>query len=212
MAELAIPKEQRPLLNRIRTISEDSFNALVGLLEGKIAPSFTGTERHELEELKDLVTELYSVRAYFHMTVEQFAAATATALQETEAFHSDQVGAFKQRLQRLLTIPSVSISQKAESLKAEYEHIFSTARILTDARPVYSADLSKPPTAALIIHTLRVSYLDETSRNREIYFAMDDDDIAMLRELLDRAKSKSKSLESVFSAANIPVMNTGKRE
>jgi|SRR6266853_666896 len=213
MAELAIPKERRAALNKLRRLPESALNALVSALErsSKNLPPVEGLSPEEFEEMKDLVVELYGVRSYFHSTVPEFVADTAESLQKAESLSLDELSAFKNRLTRLLTIESLSVVQKAESLKAEYEHIFTSARLLTDARPVYGADPSNAPVAALVIHTLRVTYLDESSRPREIYFAMDGNDLAALRKILDRAETKAKSLESVFSAANVRVLNTDKK-
>jgi hypothetical protein len=100
---------------------------------------------------------------------------------------------FKSRLIKLLTIDSFGIVSKALSLKAESDHIFCTGRILTDARPVYGADPSIAPRAALILHTLRLAY-HESADLKEFYITLDDRNLKEFRDLLDRAGLKSKSL------------------
>jgi hypothetical protein len=160
----------------------------------------------EAEAVQEAVTELYRVREFFSMEVPEFVSGIAESLQETESFPVAELPAFKERLTKLLTLDSVSIATKAASLKLEFERRFCSARILTDARPVYGVDPSSRPDAVMIIHTLRISYHDDTSELREVYITMDDDDLITLRELLDRAEDKAKSLQSVFKAINVPVV------
>jgi len=203
---LKIPQEQLPALEKIRTIPEKSLLGFAAALKSSpdTVPSIPELSAEDAERIKTAVTELYSVRSYFDIEVPQFVSAVAEALQEI--LHVDHTDDFKARLTKLLTIDSMNLTVKALSLKNEYEHIFCTARILTDARPVYGEDLTSPPPAVMIIHTLRISYHDESSRLREIYLAMDSDDIKALKEILDRAEAKSKSLQGLFGAAKVRVV------
>jgi hypothetical protein len=41
---------------------------------------------------------------------------------------------------------------------------------------------------------------------RETYITMEDVDLVTLRELVDRAEEKAKSLQSLFASANVPVV------
>lgn len=208
MADLTVPKEHQPGLNKIRTIPEESLRALVSALElfPSDVPSIQGLSFDDAEEIHEAVMELYRVREFFAKEVPEFVSGIAESMQEEEAFPATELPAFKERLTRLLTMDSVSVAAKAEYLKLEYERRFCTARILTDARPIYGADPSKAPSAAMIMHTLRISYHDDTSQLREVYIAMDNDDVTTLRDLLIRAEAKAKSLESVFTAAKVKVV------
>jgi hypothetical protein len=208
LAELTIPKEHQPILGKVRTMSEESLRALVSALgtSSEDASSIQGLSSEEAEEIEQVITELYDVRSYFDMDVPKFASEIAEGLREVEFFPDNELAAFKKRLADLLTIESVNIGAKAANLKREYPSRFCTARILTDARPIYSDDPSKPPTAAMITHTLRISYHDDTSRLREVYISMDGDDIATLHQILDRAEAKAKSLEAVLGSAKLKVL------
>jgi len=169
-------------------------------------PSVQGWSTDEAEAVQEAVTELYRVREFFTMDVPEFVSGIAESLQAAEAFPSTELPGLKERLTKLLTLNSVGIATKAASLKLEYERRFCSARILSDARPVYGIDPSSRPDAVMIAHTLRISYHDDTSELREVYITMDDDDLTMLRELLDRAETKTKSLRSVFEAAHVPIV------
>ena len=209
MADLTIPKEHQPLLNQIRKLSDTTLDALVSALERSpgATSSVQGLPPDEAEALQDFVKELYSVREFFDSDVPEFALEVATALQELENFPANEVPALAGRLTRLLTIQSVAIATKATSLKAEYERRFCSARLMTDARPIYGEDPAKQPSAAIIVHTLRISYHDNTRQLREFYVAMEGDDIKSMRTLLDRAELKARSLESVFAEAKVKIVS-----
>ena len=208
MAELTIPKDHRPVLNQIRRFPEDSIQALVSALKRSPdeVPSIPGVSADEAEIIHEVVTELYRVREFFDMGVPEFASGIAAALQEVESFPIGEVAAFEERLTKILTLEAVAIETKAAVLSAEYERRFCGARILTDARPVYTDDPAKLPSAGMIMHTLRISYHDNTPQLREFYVAMNANDVRTMRALLDRADVKAKSLESVFGAAKVKIV------
>jgi hypothetical protein len=208
LVDLAVPEEERPQLNKVRTIPEGIFMAFVSALERSPSdiPSVQGMSVDEAKEIQEAVTELYRVREFFSMEVPEFVSGIADSLQEAEAFPVAELPALKERLTKLLTLKSMGIATKAASLKLEFERRFCSARILTDVRPVYGMDPSSQPDAVMIAHTLRVSYHDDSSELREVYITMDDDDLITLRELLDRAEKKTKSLRSVFETAHVPIV------
>ncbi len=208
MADLTVPKEHQPILNRIRTMPEAAVRALVAALEASpgAVPSIQGLSPEDAETIKDVLMDLYRVRGFVDMELPEFVSNIAASLQETEGFPSAEMRAFEERLTRLLNIESVSVGSRAASLKIEYDRRFCTARLMTDARPIYGADPAMAPSAVMIMHTLRISYHDDTSELREFYVAMDADDVATLRTLLNRADVKAKSLGSVFAAANVKIV------
>lgn len=210
MSGLTIPPEQLPALQKIRTMSAKSLDAFATALStSPTTAAIPDLSPDDSESIRKTLKELYNVRSYFDVELPEFVADIVDAMQGS--FPVEQANAFRDSLAKLLAINSLDVEAKAFSLKGEYEHTFCTGRILTDARPIYGIDPSDTPAAMMIIHTLRISYHDESSRLREIYIAMDGDDITALREALDRADVKSKSLKSVFTAANIRVIDSEER-
>lgn len=208
MAEFTIPKAQRPALNKLRTISDATLQEFASQLEQRpfTVPEVQGLSSNEASELKDAVAELYRVREYFDTEVPEFAAGIADSLRVVCPFPEEELAAFRQRLVKIMTVPALGVASKSESLKVEYERRFCTARILTDARPVYVQAPPAKPAAMMIAHTFRITFHDDTGELREIYITMDDDDLTTIRELVDRAELKTQSLQSVFEAANIPIV------
>jgi len=207
---LTIPPEQLPALQKIRAMSAESLESFAAALStSPRTAAIPDLSSDDSESIRKTLTELYKVRSYFDVELSKFVTDIVDALQGS--FPTEQADTFKASLTRLLAIDSLNVEAKAFSLKGEYEHAFCTARILTDARPIYGVDPSGAPAAMMIIHTLRVSYHDESSRLREIYIAMDQDDVTAMKEALDRADVKFKSLKNVFAAANIRVIDSEER-
>jgi hypothetical protein len=208
LADLTIPKDHQPILSKIRTLPEEAVMAFVTALGNfpEAVPSVRGLSTEDAEAIQEVVMELYRVREFLDMGVQEFVLDIAAALQEVEPYPAVELRTFVERLTMLLSIESVTIASKAASLKVEYERRFCSARVLTDARPIYGVDPSKMPAAGMITHTLRISYHDNTSQLREFYITMDSDNITTLREVLDRADVKAKSLESVFAAAKVRII------
>jgi hypothetical protein len=208
LAEYTIPETQRPSLDKVRLIPDSMLSELVSALERSpfTVPSVKGLSFNDASDVKDAVMELYRVREYFDEAIPSFATGIAAALREASEFSLGEVPAFEQRLERLLAITPLAVASKATILKSEYERRFCTARILTDARPIYTDGPVAPPSAMMIMHTLRATFHDDTGELREVYITMDDNDLSTLRELIDRADEKTKSLRSTFATANIVVV------
>jgi len=169
-------------------------------------PSVEGISVSDAFELREAVLELHRVREYYDEKVPEFATGIAIALQTDIGFDAAEVPAFEKRLAKLLAITPLAIAAKTQSLGAEYERRFCTARILTDARPVYIESPSSLPEAMMITHTLRITFHDDTGAMREVYVTMDDDDLITLRDLVERAEEKTKSLQSLFAIAKVQVV------
>ncbi|MGO8760115.1 MAG: hypothetical protein ACLQG3_18520 [Terracidiphilus sp.] len=208
MAEYTIPEAQQPPLNLLRTISDAAFSELASGLEQSPddLPRIDGIPEGDASSVKDAVMELYRVREFFEEDLDDFVPEIAVALREAVKFPIEETDQFQDRLKKVLSIGTLGIAAKAASLKLEFERRFCSARIVTDARPVYLGSPSKPPSAVMVTHTLRVSFHDNTSELREIYISLDDDDLITLRQLIDRAEAKAHSLRSVFDAARIKIV------
>lgn len=122
---------------------------------------------------------------------------------------SEERERFEKFLVELLNSSSLEVAGKARSLQLEDEHVFQDARIVTDIRPVFGATPKDPPGGAVIVHTLKLSYLDD-SQFKDFFLAMDARDIRILRDLLERADSKAESLRTILENAGVP--HVGVRE
>lgn len=109
---------------------------------------------------------------------------------------------FKDFLVELLSSPPLKIAGKARNLQLEDEHVFQEARIVTDIRPVFGDDSESRPVGAIIVHTLKLGYLDG-NQFKNFYISIDAKDIRVVRDLLERADTKAAGLRDVLEAAEV---------
>jgi hypothetical protein len=177
-----------------------------------VSSSVTSIPQNEVQGMVAAVVSLYAALDSSDVSIEPFVEQICKAMAESKRkdlnFDGDaDRDRFRDRLTKLLKIDSLGIASKALSLKTECDHLFCSGRILTDARPVYGADVSTAPRAALVLHTLRLAY-HEANDLREFYITFDDSDLKELRDLVGRAELKSKSLTATLKAAGIGVITT----
>ncbi|MDX6484221.1 MAG: hypothetical protein QOE95_1992, partial [Gaiellaceae bacterium] len=106
------------------------------------------------------------------------------------------------RLNKLLSVESMMVGAKSYILLFDHDRNFRSARVLTDIRPVFFDEAEKTPSAAMIIHHLKVTYL-EGDMSKDLYIAMDNKDIKRLIAVLARAEMKAKTLEPVFDGLKV---------
>lgn len=109
----------------------------------------------------------------------------------------------QRRLERLLQSgEALAVTAKALAILSDHEHPFLGARILTDVRTVFRANLADPPAGAVTIHMLGVHFHDGNS-HKDIFLALDLKDLRELRDTIDRALEKEKHLHEILSRSNI---------
>jgi len=93
-------------------------------------------------------------------------------------------------LTKLLEIGnSISSTIKAHRLLGEHEKILVGSRILTDVRMVFDDNIDSDIEYATIIHKLRLSYI-ENGETKNIFFALDINDLKHIKNSADRAIEK----------------------
>lgn len=113
-----------------------------------------------------------------------------------------------ERLSILLKTERLYYAAKANNLMYEYQNVFIQAKLASDIRPIFNIDIEKAPIAGLIIHSLHIHYkADRESEHRDIFIALDSEDLQSLKETLIRAEKKQKSLGSIFKNSGIEHIN-----
>jgi len=164
-------------------------------------PSVPSLSPEDAELVKESLDAMYAVRAYHDVSLEDFVADISEAFKFNKELATDKEPDFRKRLSRFLDIAPLRVTAKATLLHGEYEHGFCTARILTDIRPIYDNGAKGPPSGAIIMHNLKISYHEGPNGDlSEIYLAMGSDDIAELQRVLDRATDKATSLRTMLEA------------
>jgi hypothetical protein len=166
----------------------------------------------------DLVVEGLAGLAYIStsadMSLDMFVDDVLEAIANPEIKYSlqlstDQQQTLRVRLLALLNNDTITTAAKARSVFVEQQHQLCFARIVTDIRPVFGADVSSKPTAALIAHTLKIVY-HEGDATKEFFVALDSNGLDNLTGLIERAKAKEEALKRfVLGTADVKSLGTG---
>lgn len=213
MASLRVPEEDRAGLTRLLNLSSEDTQKVVSTLEGipitnalrqALAERLSTLDailQGNVNEVAEALTGLYIVLAHSNEPPSEMANDVAASLKEVgvELKFPDEA---QQRLTQLLSFDSLVVSAKAEGFMYEYENVFSSARVHTDIRPIFGLDAQEPPKAGLITHTLGLHYF-HGGQHREINIALDEIDIGIIMDALERADNKGESLKSVLEMARL---------
>lgn len=217
MPTLDIPHSQIPGLRKLATLDAAVLEALVlGLREAQpgLRPSDLVAQLNrsprafmtasDLRDTIEVVMQMAGTLGAYEVLPDQFAADVVDAMRrETTTFQEPVVGwkRFAERLAELLKTEAVGLSSRADDIQHEEPNIFTTARILTDIRPVFEVDAIRAR-GALIIHNLKITYF-HNGDYRDLYISMDNADLTLLRSVLDRAEKKSDALKAVIDKAGL---------
>jgi hypothetical protein len=217
---LKIPDRYRPGISILASMSDATFEEIVkGLkqipspardhkeLAAWVAPEAKSLGAAELNQLLDTLTSLYRLRKKHDVSPERLAndvrssASTDGAL----AVEGEKSAILENRIATVLALDSLAVvGVKAKELQLEAERMLCDARILTDLRPVFGSNVTDTPTAMIIVHTLKLGYHDTNSaQHRDMFIALDMDDIAKLKDTLQRAEDKTRTLKAKLDAAGI---------
>lgn len=150
---------------------------------------------------------LYTYRFSTESAVDQLAAdVTNVMLGHDDAdvrLPADEAQSFRDHLQDLLSIDSLSETVKAEQLAFEHANIYYHSKVVTDIRPVFGDDISAAPHACILSHNLHIHYVTKTGDHHDLVVGMDSDDFKDLQSSIDRAHRKTRSLTQLLKAADV---------
>ncbi len=104
---------------------------------------------------------------------------------------------------------SVGTAAKAGPVQTDHDRIFTGARILTDLRPVYHFDVTETPSAATVIHMLRITHRDNFEKKYDSYFALDSNDLEAMKDMIERAQKKEETLRRFMKDTGVTILNAG---
>ena len=217
-AQIRIPKHNYNGLAKLLHVSDEQLQKLFSVFEEQ-----TPTLSHEkylahviqkvdfdpddVAEMLDVMITLYSVRFSINLDIPDFVDVLCRALEDTgfEPLIPDNGdwSLFRNRLTTFLSFSqSIGIVSKSSFIFFQHTNIFQEARIFTDVRPVFDSDLEETPVGGLVVHKLKITYM-QSGEQQEIFLALGADDIRAIREVLDRAELKEKSISNFLKASSI---------
>jgi hypothetical protein len=203
---LGIPDQVRPGLQLLASLGPDQIARLLTAVR-ELKPRLQQLRyltdlRMTLGPVTDIPTDpiiqsLLSLSANQEatgMSIDSFAAGIAYS--PNLVLSDQQRPSLASALTGLLQVSSLRVTGKAWDLLTENERNYALGRIVTDIRPIF--EQTGQPTAAVIVHQLRITFADKQGKLDDLYVALDDNDIARLQEVLGRAQAKSQSLQRLL--------------
>ena len=221
MAKLNIPERYRAGVSAIRSLDEQSVQAIKTALDGTgrqesddpgavqstsgnmaitAVTSVSSVKPAEFKLIGEAIAALYGVKSSRDVSTEAFAEEICDALEsipeENLRLPQTERAQFKEKLLALLSADVFGLVTKIRELTIEHERTFCHARIVTDLRPVFGSSVEDGPRAMLVEHILRLAYHQGSEKPQDFYVALDADDLRTLRQIIDRAEAKAKTLKS----------------
>ena len=207
-----MPDEAKSLVERLGFISEEEFQALRAAF-GTAPPNLridTFSEQVKnliagmMPEIADLVGVIIGLSRSPRdesVRVEELASSVVSEILKRKGEHPDPV-LLENRLSGLLGIQSLKLWAKASNVQHQYEEIFSAARIISDIRTVFEAD-GVTPLGAMVVHNLKITSVDGHHKFHDRFLALDNADLEIMQQVLQRALDKTGSLEGIITKSRL---------
>ena len=224
MADVYVPSEMRPALVQLAALGDDAISELCSLLEANpdVLTSRQAAFEHASKLTKfgdegfsavDAVVPLLFLKASTGKStaglVNEITARLITGDKKEATLTPAAVPNFKRHLGRILELSSLTNRAKALSLATDCQRLFSDAKIVSDVRPVFGEDVSKPPLGAVILHSLKIGFAED-GEEREFFVTLDSKDLRELQSWITRALSKDATLSQFIRQSNIEQFETSK--
>jgi hypothetical protein len=219
LARLSIPPVFKPALNKLGSLSDKAAHDLTEALHGTVpvlnprkmastlAVALESISADDLGEIIGALMALSSVRIVNQVSISGFVEEVCRSLETDKAppqgdvVRAQLVDRLRERLTALLGAQPLMLAAKASTLQREHTNILMDTRVITDIRPVF---LEGPDSAqgAMIVHLLKLSYFHDNEA-KEIFVAMDSDDLSELERTITRAKAKTKTLRDIMARTEL---------
>jgi hypothetical protein len=222
LPNLSIPQRIRDGLVALGTLPEDCFQSLFKSLKealpadtakdlaSRIESEFPDSSRKSIERIISAIASAQNVQKTSHVDVEEFTKDVLESLGQDslEAMKGIDSARFAERLRSVVSETDIQLTtSKINQLKHATQRAMCGAKIITDVRPAFAHDASKPPRAMTVVHTLQLRYHDDAGNHREFYVSLDDNDLRQLGEAVERAKTKKETLKGMLGGANFQVLD-----
>jgi hypothetical protein len=217
MATLTLPAEYEDAVSAILLLSDEAMAELQSALNSipvslnRVLSEEASSTIHlippsDVEEMMQTLVSLRFLKDRAGVDTDEFAddvldAAEEQGLAEPNVF-DERRDALKNRLVGILDSDAINIIARARLLLVDHEHDLCNADIATDIRPIFRSDEEDVPVAAVLVHTLKLSY-HQGARIKDFYVAMDTQDLANLAETIKQGQNQAANLKPRIEAANL---------
>jgi hypothetical protein len=217
LSRLSIPVRFRAGIAALAALPEEPFSELLKAIQEKISadtPELAASQlgerlpfipKSELAKIISAIASLQSLDSRSHVRTSTLAADISDSLSSDSPELAKGISSevLKSRVKLVVEAESIHITTaKLSELQAEVERSFCRARVLTDLRAAFSDDASELPRGMTVLHTLQIGYHDDTGRHKEFFVTLESEDLAEIKEAIERAEKKKKTLEELLAKAD----------
>jgi len=191
------------LLTKLTSLTPRVFP--VGALKQLVA-DFTDSS-HSAEQIARAIQALHYTRQSFATISDvEFVDEAARAVLANDGVAPDE-SRLRALLGQLLSLRAVAVSTKSSRVVLDNERHMHDVTLYSDLRPVF--DLGGTAIDGyVLIHTLKISY-SEQDEDRDLYFYVDEADLAALEETVSRARRKAAVIRSDLGNARMTIIGDG---
>lgn len=214
IAPIPVPESLRPAIQTVLDLDQKTADSVLEALK-RVTPSLDSDEL--ASQLKGLLkgvidegkTELLTSGLLAITSGPLAAEVNPSEFAEALAASPDlkvppgRRAAVRDRFLSFMGIDPVLVAARALDVVNEHPALFVSARILSDLRPVFGSDVDARPSAAVIVHNLRITY-SSARRQKQFFVALDAEDLDSLESAISRARRKAKSISSILRSVDVP--------
>ncbi len=215
---LVIPHSQRDDVALLLHYPQESFRRLINVIDqaspqldpDTFAKQLSSKSSIPIEQLSSLV-ELLVVWCAIGLDLQQSPSELVDELIAAAAKSKDERLAhgwaeLRSELERALGLRTLCIIAKARDVGTLFFRNVFGARIISDARPVFSLNPSAQPEGFVLTHTLQVTAREEAGGQKDWYFSLDFQDLMSLKNTVERALKKHQTLKSFFNSTSARIL------
>ena len=216
-----IPEEQRAAFAQLLKLNDSQWHALTTALKeeppslpldaynSRVASRLENTIKGS-KQLLTALSGMLGLRERLGTTDELFRqlrhAAVDTGKSELRGADEDW-SRFERNLKQFFSAQSsIDAVAKAQGVLYEEERVLVDARVITDLRPIFGTEIEGPPSGFVVAHALRITFY-EAGDSREIFFALDSDDLREIQAVVSRALKKEAVLSRLCEQWGVTLFN-----
>ncbi len=217
--KLRIPDSYVAPLAALAQLTPDELAAFIEAIRGqeptldvveltRLIATRLSVDRKRMDGIVRLLARLQVVREDKNLSIGEFLRALRAAIEQSgkDELHPSNWEAFESAITEALSgTNALALSSKAFRVMAEHSHLYCSAKVLTDLRPIFRSDVDQGPATFVAVHTLRLTY-HESEEHKEFFVALDRGDIELLAAALTRALEKEASLRTFASEKSISIL------
>ena len=211
MRVAGVPDAFVPAFTKLHEVSEEGFSALLRATEvlgsssgasdfAALASESAGIDHKIAATLLDALLSLIAHADEQRLDLDQLIDGIPTA--EALGLDRPEQQLLASRIRALARHGPMHVLYKSFKLALQHERLFLECGITTDVRPVFGDEITDGLAAAVLTHSLKIDFLRAGTRDC-FHVALDQEDLLMMKETIDRALAKASSLRETLESAGI---------